>query len=139
MTTVRVDFNELGDEALACARLAMRGGAIEIQIGEFKEEESTWFASARWKGFRRETSGHKTAAAAANALALVLLDGARCRCNRWVAVERSPDGLDAWCVWRRHGPVWVPGCDALPLHIDDRGDLAAIDRAFEQRHGPAQS
>lgn len=134
MTTVRTDFERLGDEAVACAQLATRGGAIEVQIGCF-EEEGTWFAFARWRGFRRSVANQVSATAAATELAHKLLDGARCRCGRWVAVEQAPDG-NQWCVWRRLGPRWVPGCDAPPLSLgSEPGDLAAIDRAFKERHG----
>jgi hypothetical protein len=148
------DIRHLGMPVVACADLAARGGAIDFKIGYFDNLDpdgaplaaglpaKLWFAEVEWSGTQLSTENHPTAAAAADAMALKLLDGARCRCGKVIVVEsESPTATPKqrmWCYWRRHNARWRPGCTAPPIKVSTAGDLDEIDEAMEVRHGPAR-
>lgn len=118
----------------ACADLAERAGANEVEFGYVRDdvpvEEAGWYARAHYRGFTLTADDHQSPGAAATALAERLLTGAICRCRQ--AVTLSPD--KPGCVWRLVGATWVPGCDVPSIFMGpgQRGDLAAMQRRLEQ-------
>jgi hypothetical protein len=128
------------DAVLAAANLADRAGARSFKIGYLHDDvpvdQADWYAEAQYKGVRIIAEHHPGPVEAAEALARRLLDGAKCRCGRLVAL--SDDGamgyrdaklLDGttWtptqaakagqCRWTRLGKRWEPGCNAPPIRM----------------------
>lgn len=121
---------------IACANLVGRTGARHFEIGYLHDdvpvEQAAWWASAQFRGARIQVDGHIHPAAAATALAVKLLTGAKCRCGKLVALSdrgarvfedaRMADGT-VWtaaqaaaagqCRWRLTGNRWEPSC-AVP-------------------------
>jgi hypothetical protein len=123
------------DEVMAAFDLADRCGATGLDIGFLHDDKPAhlagWWASASFKGTKITVEDQAGPEQAASALARRLLDGARCRCTKAVAI--SGDGDEASCRWRRVGPKWEPGCDAEPLHIKGgRGDFSAMEQALNR-------
>lgn len=135
----------MDDIVIACVDLFGRAGATESEIGwdcphvpgapeDHSCERTTWYATARYRGARLATDGHRTPSAAVLTLAERLLTGATCRCRRPVALGYpAPEGC---CRWRLVGERWEAGCDAPPITIGEgeRGDLVAMQAAL---HRPA--
>jgi hypothetical protein len=120
---------------VACADLVGRTGARSFEIGYLHDnvpvDEANWWASAIYRGARIQVDGHIHPAAAATALAVKILTGAKCRCGKLVAL--SDDGAIAFskitmadgsrwsaeqaaaagqCRWRLIGQQWKPSCPA---------------------------
>jgi hypothetical protein len=125
------------DVLLAAVDLVGRTGATNFEIGylndpeepEYAERGPEWWAKAQYQGNRISVDGFDRAEGAAQALAVRILTGAKCRCGRLVAL--SDDGAIAYpttamadgttwtadearaagqCRWTRHGPSWQPSC-----------------------------
>jgi hypothetical protein len=110
------------DAVIACADLAGRTGARQLELGYLHDEAPhSWYASASYKGARITVENQAGPVEAADAMARRLLDGARCtHCRRKVAL--SGGGAAAWvggaaehmtglsCRWRRMGARWERGC-----------------------------
>lgn len=122
------------DKVIAAADLVGRTGATGFEIGYLHDnvplEQAGWYAHAQFRGARITAEDHAHPADAAEALAVKLLTGAKCKCGRLVALD--PDGAIAYrkpvmadgstfsaadarragqCRWRRDGRRWVSGCD----------------------------
>jgi hypothetical protein len=117
---------------VACADLVGRSGARNFQIGYLHDdvpaELAGWYAHASYKGARISEENHPGPTQAAEALAVRLLTGGKCRCGKLVALGR--DGAMAYdasmadgsrwsvaeaaeagqCLWERRGEKWWPGC-----------------------------
>lgn len=116
----------------AAADLVERSGATDFEIGHLHDDvpvaEAGWYATAVFRGAKiTEEGGGPTEAA--EALAIRLLTGAKCRCGRLVAL--APGGAMAFnatmadgttwtveearaagqCRWRRVGERWQRGCE----------------------------
>jgi hypothetical protein len=123
----------LEDAVIACADLVGRTGARQLEIGYLHDdvpvEEAAWWASAKFRGARIQVDNHIHPAAAAMALAVKLLTGAKCRCGKLVAL--SGEGATVYrdatmadgskftaeqavaagqCRWRLTGQRWEPSC-----------------------------
>ena len=126
------------DAVLAAADLVNRSGARSFQIGYLNDDpaDPAWYAHAQYKGVRIAAEHHPGPVEAAEALARRLLDGAKCRCGKLVAlsddgamVYRDTKLLDGttWtptqaaragqCRWTRQGKRWEPGCNAPPIRM----------------------
>jgi len=126
------DFHD-EDAVVACADLVGRSGARGFEIGYLHDdvpvEDAGWYASAQYRGAWLVAENHRGPAEAAEALALRILKGGKCRCGKLVALSTTgaiafPDAHMAdgsrWtakdaaragqCLWRRNGRQWVPGC-----------------------------
>lgn len=129
------------DVLIAAVDLVGRAGARELEVGYLNDEDDpafavdgpAWWAHAAYGGHRITVEGFDRPDAAAEALAVKILTGAKCRCGRLVAL--SDDGAvfttgamadgTRWtpeeakaagqCRWRRDGRRWEPSCDAPPL------------------------
>lgn len=130
MTTF-AGFDE--DAIKACADLVGRTGATGFELGFLHDDvpidQAGWYAHAQYEGARVTSSDHPGPVEAADALARRLLNGARCRCGRLVALsDLGATAYDAhmadgsfWttqqaaaagqCRWRRLGPRWARGCE----------------------------
>lgn len=131
------------DRLVAAADLCGRAGAREFQVGYLHDDvpaaEAGWYAHATYAGARVTAEDHSSPWEAAEALAVRLLTGAKCKCGRLVAL--SPAGAvaftkpvmadgSAWtaeaaaaagqCLWQRQGARWEPGCDAPPIELGRR-------------------
>ena len=118
---------------MACADLVGRTGARGFEIGYLHDDvpvdQADWWASAIFRGARIQVDGHIHPAAAATALAVKILTGAKCRCGKLVALAddgaiayRKPIMADgsSWnaeqsaaagqCRWRLIGQSWQPSC-----------------------------
>lgn len=123
------------DKVVAAADLVGRAGATGFEIGylydDVPPEQAAWYAHAQYKGARIIAENHPHPADAAEALAVKLLTGAKCKCGRLVALDtdgaiafRKPVMADGstftaaearragQCRWRREGKRWTSGCDA---------------------------
>ena len=121
------------DRLIAAAELVGRTGARGLEIGYLHDdvpaEDAAWYAQAQYQGSRIITENHTNPIEAAEALAVRLLTGAKCRCGRLVAL--SDDGALAFrkpvmsdgsqftaeqaaqaglCRWRRRGARWSAAC-----------------------------
>lgn len=117
---------------VACADLAGHAGAREFEIGYTSDTPPhRWYAHARYQGAQVISAGHDHPEAAADGLAVKLLDGARCtHCGGRVTLpgrapaafggnRRMVDGT-TWgteqvaaagpCRWWRDGDRWLRGC-----------------------------
>lgn len=116
----------------ACANLVGRTGAKSFELAYLHEdvpvEQAGWYALAQLQGARISVEDQPGPVAAAKALAERILEGAKCRCGRLVAL--SPEGAVAFnatmadgsewtveqaaeagqCLWQRVGPRWEMGC-----------------------------
>lgn len=121
---------------VACADLVQRTGASQFQIGRTEISGpdgkvvalGPWFASCAYQGKPIQVEGFDGPQEAADALAIRLLTGGKCRCGRLVALTplgaTAHDGTLAdgtrWtvqearqagqCRWRRTGDRWNPDC-----------------------------
>jgi hypothetical protein len=127
------DRDEIGQRVVAACDLVARTGAREFQIGYLHDdvptEEAGWYAHAQYRGTRITAENQRGPAEAAEALAVRLLTGAKCKCGKLVAL--NSDGARAFrnpvmsdgsafpietaqrvgqCRWRREGEHWVSGC-----------------------------
>lgn len=124
------------DAVLACADLVGRAGAKDFQIGFLNEEATTmaeagWYATAKWRGTRFDSGPQQSPELAAMALATRVLKDADCRCGQTVTLADDEPG----CRWQLVGREWKPGCDVPPITVvGQRGDLAAMRRAMQERH-----
>lgn len=115
------------DEVMACANLVERTGALGFEIGFL--DETSWWATARYKGAKIMVEGNSSPDEAARALAKKLLRGARCACGKLASL--SPFGAVALrsatmadgsvftieearragqCLWQLKDGRWVPAC-----------------------------
>lgn len=127
------------DVVVACADLIGRAGGKSIEIGwacphtpdtAHNCPDVTWWAQAQWNGARLIRDGHPTPDSACLALAIRVLDGARCRCGEPVALTDTAHG----CRWRLVGQRWEPSCHVGPIHVPGpRGDVAAMGRALNRK------
>lgn len=120
---------------IACADLAGRTGAKEFEIGYLHDgvpiDQAGWYAHAQFRGARIHIEEQRSPVAAAYALAVRLLTGAKCvRCGSlvtlasdgtafaftrahladgttWSAEEAAAAGQ---CRWRLVGERWEPSC-----------------------------
>lgn len=122
---------------IAAADLVGRTGARSFAIGYLHDdvpvEEAGWYAHAQYRGARISADDHRSPGDAAEALAIRLLTGARCKCGKLVALV--PGGAFAFtdpvmadgsrwsadqaedagqCLWRRYGKRWQQGCEPPP-------------------------
>ncbi len=136
------DRDELGRRVIAAVDLVERTGAKQFEIGFLHEdvpvEEAGWYAHAQYKGTRITAENQPGPAEAAEALAVRLLTGAKCKgCGKLVALTR--EGATAFhnpvmsdgsrftfeeavrvgqCRWRREGERWVSGCGLRGRPVD---------------------
>ena len=121
------------DRLIAAADLVGRTGARGFEIGYLHDDvpaaEAGWYAQAQYQGSRIIAENYTNPIEAAEALAVRLLTGAKCRCGRLVAL--SDDGALAFrkpvmsdgsvftaeqaraaglCRWRRKGARWSAAC-----------------------------
>lgn len=130
--TIKLAEHE-ADAMKACVDLVGRTGATGFEIGFLHDgvpiDQAGWYAHAQYKGARITTQNHPGPIEAADALARRLLNGAKCRCGRLVALsDRGAMAHEAhladgsfWtaqqaaaagqCRWRRFGPRWERGCE----------------------------
>ena len=129
------------DVVLACIELVGRSGGRNFQIGYLHDDmpiaEADWWAHAQYRGARIGVEHQPGPAAAANALAIEVLTGAKCQCGSLVQLSgdgamfqgtadkpaRLADGT-TWtlaeaeragqCRWVREGRSWVKGCERDP-------------------------
>ena len=122
------------DEArlLAAVDLAQRVGATSVEFGHTGDDADvpldsvTWWAHAQWRGRRQVVEGQASPWEAAEALALALIEGGRCRrCGR--SITARPAKLLGRCLWRRNAATWVRGCDG------GAGQIAPPNRAARRR------
>jgi len=123
-------------EIIAAVDLVGRSGARSIELGYLHDnvpvEKADWWASANYKGTKIQVEHAPSPIAAAEALALRLLTGAKCaHCQKLVALEvdaafayfhatlmdgtvwNAADAAAAGqCHWHRDGERWVRGCEA---------------------------
>lgn len=123
------------DQVVACVDLVARCGGRDFEIGYLHEgvplEDAGWWASVSFKGARIMEQDHRSPSGAALALAERLLNDAACRCGKPVALSDDRPG----CRWRLMGQRWEPGCDVAPIRVaGERGDVAAMARAWQERH-----
>lgn len=131
-----------GDAVIACADLVGRAGAREFQIGwdcphtpnepaDHNCPDVTWYATAVYQGARVMIDRHSSPSTVALALSERLLNGAMCRCRKFVTLTDGRPG----CRWQLIGQRWEPGCDAAPVYIGEgnRGNLEAIHGAIGNR------
>lgn len=131
---------EEGDQLRAAADLGARAGARSFEIEHAIDDEAQWWATAYYQGTRVTGPSCSTPGAAAEALAVRLLTGARCRCGKLVAIgddeaafayhEATLPTGERWtarqaveagqCRWRRQGARWEPSCDAPPVRLPRR-------------------
>lgn len=122
------------DALLACTDLVGRTGAKGFEIGYVHDDAPTdqagWYATAVYRGAKVIADDHPGPLEAAEALAVRLLTGAKCKCGKLVAL--GPDGAFAFfdapmadgsrwtaaqaaaagqCRWRRVGSRWFRGCE----------------------------
>jgi hypothetical protein len=127
----------LDDDALiAAADLVGRSGSKEFEIGYLHDDvpadQASWWAQATYQGIRIIAENHPGPIEAAEALARRILEGAKCKCGKLVALSDAgamfydatmADG-SSWtaeeaikagqCRWRRYGRRWQQGCEPLP-------------------------
>lgn len=129
------------DAVKACVDLVGRSGGRGFQIGYLHDDvpaaEAGWWAHAQFQGARISVEKQPGPAAAASALAVEVLTGAKCQCGSlvqlfdggatfrgtrnsaatladgttWAAAEAEAAGQ---CRWVREGPRWVKGCERDP-------------------------
>lgn len=130
MSTGSIDFD--ADVVIAAADLVGRTGATDFEIGYLNGDvpmaEAGWYAVAVFRGAKIIEEAVRPAEAA-EALAIRLLTGAKCKCGRLVALHAGgamafnaamADGTN-WtveearaagqCRWRRDGKRWRRGCE----------------------------
>lgn len=122
------------ERLIAAVDLVGRTGAKGFEFGHLHDdvpvEDADWYAFARYAGARITVEHHRHPVDAAEALAVKLLTGGKCKCGKLVALEsdgavafRRPVMTDGsafpieearragQCLWRRDGRRWVPGCE----------------------------
>ena len=133
---MKLDAGEAGLAAVvAAADLVGRTGATGFEIGYLHDdvppEQAAWYAHAQYRGARITAEDHASPGDAAEALAVQLLTGARCKCGRLVRLDadgafafRRPVMTDGttWtaelaaaagqCKWTRLGARWDSECGA---------------------------
>ena len=137
MTDLAPDDPKARDALIAAADLVGRSGGKSFQIGylhdDVPSEEAAWYAHAQYRGVRITAENHRSPEAAAEALAVQLLTGAKCvHCGRLVALSTAGavahDGtlIDGtpWtveqaraagqCLWKRDGARWDRVCGDEP-------------------------
>lgn len=131
-----IAFDE--DALLAAVDLVGRSGATNFEVGWLNDEDdpaylergAEWWCKAQYRGARLTVEGFDRPDHAAEALALKILKGGKCRCGRlvrlagadaafaysdvdmadgthWTAQEAAAAGQ---CEWRRVGKKWEPSC-----------------------------
>jgi hypothetical protein len=117
----------------ACADLVGRTGATKFEIGflhdDVPSEEAGWYAHAQYRGARILVEDCRSPGDAATKLTHRILEGAKCRCGKLVALSpfgatafysgRTVDG-QSWnykdaesagqCLWQLVGERWEPSC-----------------------------
>lgn len=144
------------DERLAAAVLLIgHTGATTFEAGYLHDDvptaEASWWATATYRGAKISVEKQAGPIEAAEALALRLLTGARCRWCGGISTV-SPDGAIAYpgstltdgsklpesreglealgqCLWGRVGARWEPGC----IHGASTAPDAPKDRAARRR------
>ena len=129
------DLDAVQEQVIAAADLVGRTGARGFEVGYLHDgvpsEDAGWYAHAQYRGARVTAENHSSPGAAAEALAVKLLTGARCSCGRLVALDdggafafRRPVMADGttWnladaiaagqCRWTRRGARWGRECEA---------------------------
>lgn len=124
------------DAVIAAADLIGRTGATGFEIGYLHEDvpadQAGWYATAQFRGARITADERRSPGEAAEALAVKILTGGKCKCGKLVALSGSgatayggtmADGT-RWtyaeaaragqCRWRRYGNRWQQGCEPLP-------------------------
>ena len=122
------------DAVIACVDLIGRTGAKDFELGYLHDdvpiEDAAWYCTATYRGAKIIEENHPGPIEAAEALALKLLTGAKCRCgklvalndvaafaffdvtmadgSRWTAADAAKAGQ---CRWRRDGARWKRGCE----------------------------
>lgn len=129
------------DALKACVDLVGRSGGQGFEVGYLHDdapiERAGWWAHAQFRGARISVENQPGPAAAATALAVRVLTGAKCQCGSlvqlsdggatfmgtranpavladgttWSAAEAEAAGQ---CRWVREGPRWVKGCERDP-------------------------
>ncbi len=117
----------------AATDLVTRTGSVGFEIGYLNDdvpaEDADWWAAALYKGARITTEHHKGPVEAAEALAVKLLTGARCKCGKLVNIAgigafafRNPVMADGkpfpvaeaaaagQCKWEIAGTRWESAC-----------------------------
>lgn len=128
------------DASTAAVELIGRTGAKSLEIGYLHDtpraEDADWWATVTYRGVKITEEHHVGPSEALEAIAVRLLDGAKCtHCQGMVALRRSgvmfyadPDGARRMvdgstvtvdearsrplCHWQRVGPKWIRGCQA---------------------------
>ena len=127
-------MSEADDIIVAAVDLVGRAGATGFEVGYLHDDvpvtEAGWYAHAQYRGARIIEENHEGPIEAAEALALRLLTGARCRCGKLVALSpglafaylnaRTVVDGSAWtaddaaeagqCLWQRRGARWEASC-----------------------------
>lgn len=120
-----------GDKVLAAADLCARTGAKTFEIGHAGDDETDWWCSVRFRGARIIVEHYARPDLAAEALAVRVLTGARCRCGKLVKLgeimalaftnpvmaDGKPFPIEqarkaGVCRWTRKGPRWTSECQA---------------------------
>lgn len=141
---------DVKDRITAAADAIGRTGATGLDLGHVDgEDTTTWYASATYRDNVVKAEGHVGPVEAAEALLAQLLNGGHCtRCQRVMAIygympaEHTPGLPPTWCVWRRIGPIWVPGCvdgtELLPYAMErgTRLDIEDLLRLSAARMAP---
>lgn len=118
----------------ACTILVSFIGARALEVDFLHHDvpihEAAWWATATFQGTKVTTENHESPGLACDALAGLLLNGARCFCGRAATTDpegqvlivegKLSDGAPTFteeevkkvgvCKWQRFTSVWVPAC-----------------------------